>query len=459
MDCDPPQDSKPLMQVAADASKLTEDAELRENSLEDRLEWNGHIRQRPKIDTMLVAAQPGDFSKSKPTHIKEEWPHSMKRSLNEASNNKFTTVESHHSKKHESSPNSRPQSRRHDTYGNGTDTDSLATSPALSKFTIPVSQGSPGDTLPSLQNSPPQSAGSPNENLCLPSIHAQLGALADGSLPIESGVRPSSLNLKSHSSLFSSVNGSVGSPPKEFAPPRIPQYPSIHTRSNGSFLPGYPTNEPSPASTTSDTSPRESYRRGHEPTSMSPPGKYARHYSSNGMTPQSEVQTPLSAESHTTTSSYSTETSPNGDRMSIDKDRPILPPLTADGPISGGFKCDHEKCTAGPFQTQYLLNSHVNVHSQNRPHYCPVTACSRSEGGRGFKRKNEMIRHGLVHQSPGYICPYCPEREHKYPRPDNLQRHVRVHHPTKDKDDAQLREVLAQRLEGGNRGRRRRVGG
>ena len=355
MDCDPPQDSKPLMQVAADASKLTEDAELRENSLEDRLEWNGHIRQRPKIDTMLVAAQPGDFSKSKPTHIKEEWPHSMKRSLNEASNNKFTTVESHHSKKHESSPNSRPQSRRHDTYGNGTDTDSLATSPALSKFTIPVSQGSPGDTLPSLQNSPPQSAGSPNENLCLPSIHAQLGALADGSLPIESGVRPSSLNLKSHSSLFSSVNGSVGSPPKEFAPPRIPQYPSIHTRSNGSFLPGYPTNEPSPASTTSDTSPRESYRRGHEPTSMSPPGKYARHYSSNGMTPQSEVQTPLSAESHTTTSSYSTETSPNGDRMSIDKDRPILPPLTADGPISGGFKCDHEKCTAGPFQTQYLL--------------------------------------------------------------------------------------------------------
>ena len=69
-------------------------------------------------------------------------------------------------------------------------------------------------------------------------------------------------------------------------------------------------------------------------------------------------------------------------------------------------------------------SSHKNVHSQNRPHYCPVKSCNRSEGGRGFKRKNEMIRHGLVHKSPGYICPFCPEREHKYPRPDNLQRFV-----------------------------------
>lgn len=86
-----------------------------------------------------------------------------------------------------------------------------------------------------------------------------------------------------------------------------------------------------------------------------------------------------------------------------------------------------------------------------------------------------MIRHGLVHDSPGYICPFCPLREHKYPRPDNLQRylqrvsthaystadthrHVRVHHVDKDKDDPLLREVLAQRPEGGSRGRRRRTG-
>lgn len=64
------------------------------------------------------------------------------------------------------------------------------------------------------------------------------------------------------------------------------------------------------------------------------------------------------------------------------------------------------------------------MHSQSRPHYCPVAGCSRSEGGKGFKRKNEMIRHGLVHNSPGYVCPFCPDREHRYPRPDNLQRYV-----------------------------------
>ncbi|KAI7108864.1 hypothetical protein KC352_g36541 [Hortaea werneckii] len=68
-----------------------------------------------------------------------------------------------------------------------------------------------------------------------------------------------------------------------------------------------------------------------------------------------------------------------------------------------------------------------------------------------------MIRHGLVHSSPGYICPFCPERDHKYPRPDNLQRHVRVHHQDRDRDDPALREVLAQRQEGIGKQRRRRT--
>lgn len=124
----------------------------------------------------------------------------------------------------------------------------------------------------------------------------------------------------------------------------------------------------------------------------------------------------------------------------------------------GTFVCTFPGCPAPPFHTQYLLNSHANVHSSSRPWYCSVKNCPRSEGGKGFKRKNEMIRHGLVHESPGYICPFCPDREHKYPRPDNLQRHVRVHHVDKDKDDPMLREVLAQRPDGPSRGRRRRHG-
>jgi hypothetical protein len=38
-------------------------------------------------------------------------------------------------------------------------------------------------------------------------------------------------------------------------------------------------------------------------------------------------------------------------------------------------------------------------------------------------------------------------------------RHVRVHHVDKERDDPELRDVLAQRPEGGSRGRRRRVSG
>ncbi|CAJ2506902.1 Uu.00g080880.m01.CDS01 [Anthostomella pinea] len=123
--------------------------------------------------------------------------------------------------------------------------------------------------------------------------------------------------------------------------------------------------------------------------------------SSNTETPNTEVLTPATSIT---------------DRMSIDN-------MT--NPQVGQFICTFHGCNAQPFQTQYLLNSHANVHSSARPHYCSVRGCPRSEGGKGFKRKNEMIRHGLVHDSPGYVCPFCPDREHKYPRPDNLQRYVR----------------------------------
>lgn len=102
----------------------------------------------------------------------------------------------------------------------------------------------------------------------------------------------------------------------------------------------------------------------------------------------------------------------------------VTDPMSIDHISTPGYVCTEPGCISAPFQTQYLLNSHLNVHSSARPHYCPVPGCPRGETGRGFKRKNEMIRHGLVHDSPGYVCPFCPDREHKYPRPDNLQRYV-----------------------------------
>ncbi|XPS96316.1 hypothetical protein M3J09_005586 [Ascochyta lentis] len=40
-------------------------------------------------------------------------------------------------------------------------------------------------------------------------------------------------------------------------------------------------------------------------------------------------------------------------------------PRTSNPPAQGGHQCDHPGCNAAPFQTQYLLNCHANVHSQS----------------------------------------------------------------------------------------------
>ncbi|KAK4861206.1 hypothetical protein LT330_004122 [Penicillium expansum] len=188
----------------------------------------------------------------------------------------------------------------------------------------------------------------------------------------------------------------------------------------------------------------------------------ASHSSFWRRTPQSEMlsahtpyeSSPMTAKSPAT--SYPTPTEQVGVGMGDRHSLAASTPQANGGPV-GIYKCTHHGCTAAPFQTQYLLNSHANVHSQDRPHFCPVEGCPRALGGKGFKRKNEMMRHGLVHNSPGYVCPFCPDQQHKYPRPDNLQRHVRVHHVDKNKDDPILRQVLAQRPLGSARGRKRRT--
>lgn len=91
---------------------------------------------------------------------------------------------------------------------------------------------------------------------------------------------------------------------------------------------------------------------------------------------------------------------------------------------TGGYKCTDDGCTAAPFQTRFLLDAHSNVHTSSRPYHCPVKGCARGEGGKPFKKKYEMIRHGLEHPfaPAGYVCPFCKDIEHKYPRPENLQR-------------------------------------
>ncbi|KAA8568506.1 hypothetical protein EYC84_007533 [Monilinia fructicola] len=220
--------------------------------------------------------------------------------------------------------------------------------------------------------------------------------------------------------------------------------------------PGRPTSRfaPGPGATSPARSPND-FRR-----EMISPGRPPFYFVSGNPRRPSQSDGPHYIAAGDYSSSSNTET-PSTDQSGSTPATMGIDRMSIDGitnPQVGGFQCTNPGCTAPPFQTQYLLNSHANVHSSNRPHYCTVKGCPRAEGGKGFKRKNEMIRHGLVHDSPGYVCPFCPEREHRYPRPDNLQRHVRVHHTDRDKDDPQLREVLAQRPEGPSRGRRRRGG-
>ncbi|KAJ5601141.1 hypothetical protein N7510_010675 [Penicillium lagena] len=276
--------------------------------------------------------------------------------------------------------------------------DLLALSPPYTDSSV---RHSPEDrvSLPALQSlhSPPQSnpATSPNgNNRVLPSIRT-LGVNPPEFPPRVNGIPPYPYPGPSSA-------GSRNDPAQErFPPPQhIPPSPFSH------FSPTSTkdiSNNPSPASMPTF------WRTYPSQTELHPSG--ASPYDPSPITAKSPA------------AGYPTPTEQPGagpgDRTSFDS---TLSPNGNAPP--GNYKCHHPGCTAPPFQTQYLLNSHANVHSQDRPHFCPVENCPRAIGGKGFKRKNEMMRHGLVHNSPGYVCPFCLDQQHKYPRPDNLQRYV-----------------------------------
>ena len=255
----------------------------------------------------------------------------------------------------QSSPNAGPGSPKRNKHGPNSppessprkgDPDSVAISPMLRRFTIPNSERSPTETLPAMQQSPPSSSSkSPNGQQSLPSLRAiQLEPLLDSRSPNET--TPHGI----HRPPFPLSNGTVKSPPINSITPRPVQYPSPQTLMNGHFQQTYPHGQPSPAY--SDASQRDT-------ANMSPPGKPIHpHYSAGGRTPQSEELTPQSAESQLSTSSFSTAPSPHLNHLDLDRNRPVLPPLSgmAGGSLMiGAFKCEHAGCTATAFQTQYLL--------------------------------------------------------------------------------------------------------
>lgn len=307
--------------------------QLAENALPLVARNNGHDASknetsrptRPKILTQTSLPEPKDDVLAKTEHRQS----SPSAGANSPKRTKYASNASH-------SP-SRSSQREGDP-------DSAAISPMLRRFTIPNSGRSPTETLPAMQQSPPSSSSkSPNGQHSLPSLRAiQLEPLLDGRSPSEIVSR--GLNRPP----FPPKNDTVNSSPMSSIAPRPAHYPGQQTRMNGHFHhSSYPHGQPSPAY--SDASPRDS-------TVMSPPGKpVPSRFHPGGRTPQSEELTPQSAESHLSTSSFSSASSPN---LDMDRSRPILPPLSgiAGGSLMiGAFKCEHAGCTAPAFQTQYLL--------------------------------------------------------------------------------------------------------
>ena len=240
-------------------------------------------------------------------------------------------------------------SRPRSTSSGKEESDSVAISPMLRKFTIPTAQRSPTETLPAMHGSASLiSTRAPNGQQNLPSLRA-LGVepLLDGRSPNEAATHgPNRPPLHVGNSV-------LNSPSVNSIPPKPGQFSTPQTRMSAQFSSPYSHGQLSPAY--SDPSPRE-----RDPANMSPPvGKpISQAFVSNGRTPQSEDLTPQSAESHGSSSSFSTAPSPHGQQTEFERGRPTLPPLPGlpSGPlITGSFRCDYAGCTAPPFQTQYLL--------------------------------------------------------------------------------------------------------
>lgn len=210
-------------------------------------------------------------------------------------------------------------------------------SPDLRKYAIPASVGSPKETLPAMKDpSSALSSKSPTGQQSLPPLRAI------NLEPLNDDIRANNLN---HRQSFPLPNGSIAS--------KMSPYPSRMTSLNGHFPP-FSSNHPSPVSTFNE-SPRELYRPASDPTSMSPPGKPNQPHNSSGRISQSEESGPLSAESYTSTGTFSSGASSIGDQAKVDGNQRTLPPLGSGPLMTGIFKCDHSGCTAPPFQTQYLL--------------------------------------------------------------------------------------------------------
>lgn len=438
-------DSDTVMIGQAEAGEATEKTDV--NPGNERSRFRPNVQSKPELK-----GSPGSHGAGFDPHELQEKASASLREHEAAAKMRDVADEGSLEKRHDSHQEQEPPlspdrtqsgSRRAspclrlDTQRELAKEDSITTSPNLSKHVITMSDDIP-ETLPAFQHHSPTregSAGSPQDAI-LPPIHQivttqQLRPLDE--LAEAAAIQQDPRYAHQHRPSF----GSATSPS-----PILPYHPyAVHMQMSPSSQHAYSARSPTSGfeygSPTQYAHPTAYYtnRRTSAPADQ-PPG------------PPPSLPSVSSGESHGAASSadgYSTAHTTPIDVPDATP-RPMLPPPPG-MIIAPGYKCDFSGCQAPPFQTQYLLrfvwllacyakspsnvisSSHKNVHTNLRPHYCPVKECPRSEGGKGFKRKNEMIRHGLVHESPGYVCPFCPDREHRYPRPDNLQRYAAAHSP------------------------------
>lgn len=329
-----------LAQVAQDAIQVGGQEEARSRSCSPKPDSVRRVRP-PKLQIGALDAQSHRPGTSGPATVKEQGKNSQQwssapRPPANVSHPGTSEKRSAHTNVHSSAQGDSPLGR------NGSY--STMISPALRKHTIALSEGSRMETLPAIQQSPnPSSGKSPSNQPSLPSLQhlaLPLGARS----PKDNDLRSLSMSQRHTFPMQSPSTGPLTS---------RATFPSPQTRMNGHFHP-YPSAQPSPASTYSETSPRDAYRLSVDGTSMSPPGKPERQFYSSGRTPQTDELTPASSENYQSTTG-NLDTPLSTESLSADGPRPMLTPLVSGPYVSGVFQCDFPGCTAVPFQTQYLL--------------------------------------------------------------------------------------------------------
>lgn len=350
VECEQPEGQKKtdlLVRLAGDALPLTEGRDSRREGDENADKTLHGRPTRPTVIIEHVSMQPKpDQTSTSPPSRAARSPHRQDRSHPyawECRHSRATTDGSARQTRRPSHRSSFSRSASGSPGGTGR-TDPI--SHMLRRNTVSALEPSAAQTLPPLQRhtslADPTKPASGTESI--PSLaQYNLKDLLNSTVPVREP--------------FQDLGRSPQLPVTLHSPPLGSRaHPGPRSRVNSTFSTGFSHGQPSPVP--SDASPRGS-------VTMSPPDKpkpiFPPYQFGKPTTTQSEELTPQSAQSHPSSTSYSTAPSPQfgaGEQFEIDRNGRVLPPLVPHpGPplMTGAFKCTYSGCTAAPFQTQYLL--------------------------------------------------------------------------------------------------------